>query len=113
MQIARDELDHKKAVEKLKQEENKESETRKKHLRLRENYREEIIQQINQKEQERRELERCSKKEHAAMHESMKKRELAIKSTISNKIKMMKESKVPDRFIKDVERQLNSIKADV
>lgn len=40
MQIARDELDHKKAVEKFKQEEQKESETRKKHLRLRENYRE-------------------------------------------------------------------------
>lgn len=40
MQIARDELDHKKAVEKLKQEETKETETRKKQLRLRENYRE-------------------------------------------------------------------------
>ncbi|XP_065082511.1 cilia- and flagella-associated protein 45-like [Ochlerotatus camptorhynchus] len=110
MQIARDELDHKKAVEKFKQEEQKESETRKKHLRLRENYREEIIQQINQKEQERRELERCSIKEHTAMQEAIKKREMAVKSTISNKIKMMKESKVPDRFIKDVERQLNSIK---
>ncbi|XP_029728994.2 cilia- and flagella-associated protein 45 [Aedes albopictus] len=112
MQIARDELDHKKAVEKLKQEETKETETRKKQLRLRENYREEIIQQINLKEQERRELERCSKKEHAAMQEATKKRELAIKSTISNKIKMMKESRVPDRFIKDVERQLNSIKTE-
>ncbi|XP_001661656.2 cilia- and flagella-associated protein 45 [Aedes aegypti] len=112
MQIARDELDHKKAVEKLKQDETKETEGRKKQLRLRENYRDEIIQQINLKEQERRELERCSKKEHAAMQEAMKNREMAIKSTISNKIKMMKESKVPDRFIKDVERQLNSIKTD-
>ncbi|EAT36477.1 AAEL011439-PA [Aedes aegypti] len=76
MQIARDELDHKKAVEKLKQDETKETEGRKKQLRLRENYREEIIQQINLKEQERRELERCSKKEHAAMQEAMKKREM-------------------------------------
>lgn len=112
MQIARDELDHKKSVEKLKLEEQKESEHKQKLLQLRENYRAEIICQINQKEQERSEIDRCSKKEYAAIQEAIKKREINIKSTIANKIKMMKESKVPDRFIKDVERQLNTAKVN-
>ncbi|KAL1373793.1 hypothetical protein pipiens_018448 [Culex pipiens pipiens] len=112
MQIARDELDHKRAVEKYKQEEEKETKSKQKQSHLRESYRGEIIRQMNQKEQARRELERNFRKEHAALQELVKKRELAVKTTISNKIKIMKESKVPDRFIKDVERQLNLIKGD-
>ncbi|XP_058448068.1 cilia- and flagella-associated protein 45 [Malaya genurostris] len=108
MQIARDELDHKKVVEKLKQQEQKELESKRKLAHLREKYRTEIIRQINLKEQDCRETELRSKKEHAAMQEAAKKREMAIKSTIANKIKMMKEMNVPDRFIKDVERQLKA-----
>lgn len=112
MQIARDEMDHKKAIEKFKLEEMKEVDNAQKLLQLREKYREEIIRQINQKEQERREEERCLKKEHSMMQDLTKKRERNIKCTIANKIKMMKESEVPERFIKDVERQLESIKAE-
>ncbi|XP_055627079.1 cilia- and flagella-associated protein 45 isoform X1 [Toxorhynchites rutilus septentrionalis] len=112
MQIARDEMDHRKAVEQLKHEEQKETDNVHKLLQLREKYREEIIRQINQKEQERREKERCLKKEHSMMQDLTKKREMNIKSTIANKIKIMKESKVPERFIKDVERQLESIRTE-
>ncbi|XP_053686426.1 cilia- and flagella-associated protein 45 [Sabethes cyaneus] len=112
MQIARDEQDHKKAVEKFKQEEEREKENKEKKLQQREKYRTDIIWQINQKEIEYRELERASKKDHASMQENLKKREMLIKTTIANKIKVMKQSRVPDRFIKDLERQLKLIKVD-
>uniref|UniRef100_A0A182NR23 Cilia- and flagella-associated protein 45 n=1 Tax=Anopheles dirus TaxID=7168 RepID=A0A182NR23_9DIPT len=107
MQLARDELEHKKAIEKLKVEEAKEMDQKRKQLKLRERYREEIIQQMNLKDQERREKERIARNEQQALFEAAKKRDKNIKTIISNKIKMMKESQVPERFIKDVERQLN------
>lgn len=107
MQLARDELEHKKAIEKLKEEEAKEMEQKRKQLKLRERYREEIIQQMNLKEQERREKERIARNEQQAVLAAEKKRDKNIKTIIANKIKMMKESQVPERFIKDVERQLN------
>ncbi|XP_035779334.1 cilia- and flagella-associated protein 45-like isoform X2 [Anopheles albimanus] len=107
MQLARDELEHKKTIEKLKEEEAKEMNQKRKQLKLREKYREEIIQQMNLKDQERREKERIARNEQAALLESERKRDKNIKTIIANKIKMMKESQVPERFIKDVERQLN------
>ncbi|XP_053669728.1 cilia- and flagella-associated protein 45 [Anopheles nili] len=107
MQLARDELEHQKTVHKLKEDEVKEMEQKRKQLKLREKYREEIIQQMNLKEQERREKERIARLEQQNLKEEAKKRDKNIKIIIANKIKLMKESHVPERFIKDVERQLN------
>lgn len=75
MQLARDELEHKKAIEKLKEEEAKEMEQKRKQLKLRERYREEIIQQMNLKEQERREKERIARNEQQAVLAAEKKRD--------------------------------------
>ncbi|XP_055596911.1 cilia- and flagella-associated protein 45 [Uranotaenia lowii] len=110
LQIARDEMDHRRAVERFQQEEKKEIDHRQKLLQLRSKYRREIINQINQKEEERRDKERCAKKEHTSTQDESRKREMNIKSIISNKIKLMQENGVPERFIKDVERQLNTCK---
>lgn len=51
-------------------------------------------------------MKRRNKNEYYAELEKEQQRNKNIKNVIAMKIKSMKDAKIPDKFIKDVERQL-------
>lgn len=67
----------------------------------------EIISQIEQKEQNKRELRLRVKTETNLEQESEKLRQQNIKNVIAAKVKAMREANIPEQFVRNVERQLN------
>lgn len=55
----------------------------------------------------RREMKRRARNEHFAEIEKDRLRSKNLKNVIKTKIQEMREAKVPEKFIKDVERQLD------
>lgn len=66
----------------------------------------EIINQINQKEVARRSTKDFNRIEYNAARQKEEERSKNIKSIINRKINAMRQANIPEKFIKDVERQL-------
>lgn len=58
----------------------------------------------------RREQEKLDLQHHAEQQERERERQKNIQSVISSKISTMRRANIPDRFIKDVERNLDAPK---
>uniref|UniRef100_A0A336MQV7 Cilia- and flagella-associated protein 45 n=1 Tax=Culicoides sonorensis TaxID=179676 RepID=A0A336MQV7_CULSO len=106
LELARDEMDFKTTVEKLKTEEQREKEQQKMKAIEKQLYREEIKNQMTERERKKKEEEAAAKKAFLDALEAEKNRERLVKNIIGLKIKQMKETRIPERFVKDVEKQL-------
>lgn len=137
MQIARDEANFKEFMDKLRIEKEREEIRKKMRHDNKYKYRDDIISQMTQKQILKREAEDKARREQLAAVEAERQRELwvfttmhwrsstnflisvffhsfpffnrNIKHVIQTKIKEMKRNNIPEKFIKDVERQLNSV----
>lgn len=106
IQIAREESEFQRTCQKLKSEEERENKLAASKIIERDRYRNEIINQMNEREMVRRENGRKAKNEFNANQEAERNRQKNVQSAILNKIQDMRNNKVPEKFIKDVERQL-------
>lgn len=106
MQLEREEADFKRICEKLKEEEAKDQQSQLKRQQNKLKYRQEIFRQVNEKERERGEMQRRAKNEYLAWQEKEKLREKNIQSVIQMKLEAMRNAHMPEKFIKDVEKQL-------
>lgn len=128
MQIARDEANFKEFMDKLRVEKEREEQRKKMRHENKYKYRDEIISQMTQKQMKKREADEKAKREQLASVEAERQRELwdlvsaiwrllfnlfkfhyflrNIKHIIQTKIRDMKRNNIPEKFIKDVERQL-------
>lgn len=66
------------------------------------------MQQIKDKEMARREREKLEREQHAQHLAEERERERNIQAVISSKISSMRQANIPDRFIKDVQRNLEA-----
>lgn len=66
----------------------------------------EIINQMKQKEVEKREKQRLDRIEFANQQEKERQRNTNLQTIINAKIEGMREARIPEKFVKDVERQL-------
>lgn len=107
IQIAREESEFQRTCQKLKSAEEMENKLAAARIVERDRYRNEILNQMNEREMVRRELGRKAKNEFNANQEAERNRQKNVQSAILNKIQDMRNNKVPEKFIKDVERQLN------
>ncbi|XP_063709195.1 cilia- and flagella-associated protein 45-like [Culicoides brevitarsis] len=107
LEIARDEMDFKTTVEKLKTEEMREKEMQRQKAIEKQRYREEIMNQMTERERKKKEEEAEAKRAFLEAIEAEKNRERLVKNIIGLKIKQMKETQIPERFVKDVQKQLN------
>ncbi|XP_055903008.1 cilia- and flagella-associated protein 45-like [Eupeodes corollae] len=109
LQIARNEDDFQKLVEKLKREEAKQAKIEEERLKNKDRYRDEIIRQMNDKENERRKKYERDQSEAVEWMEQEKQRERNVRSVIQAKLASMRDANLPDKYIKDVERQMLKI----
>ncbi|GAB0087715.1 hypothetical protein DMENIID0001_020540 [Sergentomyia squamirostris] len=98
--------DHKRALVKLQTEEEREKSLDKSRQAEREKYRREIVEQMKEREVLRQKLRIQAREELEALREADRSRDHNIRHVISSKIQQMRSSKIPEKFIKDVERQL-------
>ncbi|KAL7038093.1 hypothetical protein ACKWTF_009451 [Chironomus riparius] len=109
MQIARDEANFNEFMGKLRVEKDREELRKKLRSQTKCKYRDDIIAQIEQKKVKKREMEEKLKREKMALIDAERQREKNVKQVIETKVKDMKANNVPEKFIKDVERQLNNL----
>ncbi|XP_055712159.1 trichohyalin-like [Phlebotomus papatasi] len=105
-EIEKERADYAKVLEKLHAEEEREKSLDKQRHVERAKYRQEIIEQMKERECLRQKLRNQARDELNALREAEKSRELNIQQVISSKIQQMRSSKIPEKFIRDVERQL-------
>lgn len=67
-----------------------------------------VMQQIKDKELARRAGEKLEREQHVQQLEQERERERNIQAVISAKISSMRHANIPDRFIKDVQRNLEA-----
>lgn len=129
MQIARDEANFKEFLDSLRMEKERDEIRKKTRHENKYKYRDDIVSQMTQKQIKRREEDDKAKREQLAAVEAERQREQwdliwhrfgdipfqlfpslfllrNIKHVIQTKIKEMKRNNIPEKFIKDVERQL-------
>ncbi|XP_055295719.1 uncharacterized protein LOC129565177 [Sitodiplosis mosellana] len=99
-------LERQKQLEKIKHEEEKEKAVKEKSYHLREKYRAEIITQIQQKSESRKTNQIESHQEYEEQKKREECRQENIRKVIATKVAEMRESKIPEHIIRDVERQL-------
>ncbi|XP_055854614.1 cilia- and flagella-associated protein 45 [Episyrphus balteatus] len=109
LQIARNEDDFQKIVENLKREEAKQAKIQEERLKNKDRYRDEIIRQMNDKENERRRKYERDQSEAIEWKEREKQREKNVRSVIQAKLASMRDANLPEKYIKDVERQMLKI----
>lgn len=109
IQMALNEQDFKKTVEILEKEEFKQKDKDKLQMQCREKYREEIIKQVKQRQHERQEIEMQLRKEFLARKAKEIERENNIRAVIQSKLNTMREANLPEKYIKEVEKQLKRI----
>ncbi|XP_037821738.1 cilia- and flagella-associated protein 45 [Lucilia sericata] len=109
LQIARAEQEFNTLIDTLKEAEAKQK--REDELRecRRKCYRRDIIQQIGDNEMKRRSLQELEKNQASAWRESERQRDANIRAVITAKLNAMREACLPDKYIKDVEKQLSRI----
>ncbi|XP_037049885.1 cilia- and flagella-associated protein 45-like [Bradysia coprophila] len=108
IELTRDKMEFDIALEKLKFEEAKEKEKREKSLKEQEKYRIEITNQMKQKQIEKKEKQRRERIEFINEQEKERERVKNIQTIIKAKINGMREAKIPEKFVKGCERQLQS-----
>ncbi|XP_037940224.1 cilia- and flagella-associated protein 45-like [Teleopsis dalmanni] len=79
------------------------------HKKLRENYRNDIIRQINDKEAERRRLLDLEKNQVSTWRKDERKREQNIRTIINAKLAAMKDAKLPEKYITEVQQRITKI----
>ncbi|XP_073843548.1 cilia- and flagella-associated protein 45 [Musca autumnalis] len=109
LQIARAEEDFNVLIERLKREEAKERRAQEERDRKRDMYRLDIIRQMGDNEMQRRHLKELEKAQADAWRESERQRDANIRAVIKAKISAMREACLPEKYIKDVEKQLSKI----
>ncbi|KAI9581478.1 cilia- and flagella-associated protein 45 [Glossina fuscipes] len=109
LQIARAEQDFNVLVERLKKEEEEDRKLDIERQRKRNCYRTDIIRQMGDKEMERRRLLDLERSEASAWRERERQRDANIKAVINAKLAAMRDACLPEKYIKDVETQLQRI----
>uniref|UniRef100_A0A1I8N8R4 Cilia- and flagella-associated protein 45 n=1 Tax=Musca domestica TaxID=7370 RepID=A0A1I8N8R4_MUSDO len=109
LQIARAEQDFNVLIERLKNEEAKERKAQEERDRKRDMYRQDIIRQMGDNEMQRRRLKELEKAQADAWRESERQRDANIRAVINVKLSAMREACLPEKYIKDVEKQLSRI----
>uniref|UniRef100_A0A1B0GD06 Cilia- and flagella-associated protein 45 n=1 Tax=Glossina morsitans morsitans TaxID=37546 RepID=A0A1B0GD06_GLOMM len=109
LQIARAEQDFNVLVERLKKEEEEDRKLDLERQRKRNCYRTDIIRQMGDKEMERRRLLDLERNEASAWRERERQRDANIKAVINAKLAAMRDACLPEKYIKDVEMQLQRI----
>lgn len=109
IQMSKNEKDFQKAVEILEKEESKQKDKERMQFQSREKYREEIMKQVKQRQHERQEIEIQLRKEFLARKAKEIERENNIRAVIQSKLNTMREANLPEKYIKEVEKQLKRI----
>ncbi|XP_013113061.1 uncharacterized protein LOC106091169 [Stomoxys calcitrans] len=109
LQIARAEQDFNVLIDRLKQEEAKDRKAQQERERRREKYRLDIINQMGDNEMQRRRLKELEKSQASAWRESERQRDANIRAVINAKLMAMRDACLPEKYIKDVEKQLSRI----
>ncbi|KAJ6634751.1 Cilia- and flagella-associated protein 45, partial [Pseudolycoriella hygida] len=108
IEMTRDKIEFDIALAKLMAEEAKEKEKQEKLLKEQEKYRAEIINQMKQKEFQKREKQRLERIEFMNEQEKEKERIKNIQMIIKSKIDGMRDAKIPEKFVRGCERQLQT-----
>lgn len=111
LQIARAEQEFNTLIESLKEAEDKQKREDEQREQRRKCYRRDIIQQMGDNEMKRRSLQELEKAQALAWRESERQRDANIRAVITAKLNAMREACLPDKYIKDVEKQLSRIVA--
>uniref|UniRef100_A0A1A9VP92 Cilia- and flagella-associated protein 45 n=1 Tax=Glossina austeni TaxID=7395 RepID=A0A1A9VP92_GLOAU len=109
LQVARAEEDFNILVERLKKEEEEDQKINLERQRKRKCYRMDIIRQMSDKEMERRRLLDMERSEASDWRERERQRDANIKAVINAKLAAMRDACLPEKYIKDVEMQLQRI----
>lgn len=109
LQIARAEQDFNTLIERLKQEEAKDRKAQQERERKRAMYRLDIVRQMGDNEMQRRRLKELEKSQAEAWRESERLRDANIRAVINAKLAAMRDACLPEKYIKDVEKQLSRI----
>ncbi|XP_075163720.1 cilia- and flagella-associated protein 45-like [Haematobia irritans] len=109
LQIARAEQDFNTLIDRLKQEEAKDRKAQQERERKREKYRLDIINQMGDNEMQRRRLKELEKSQVVAWQASERQRDANIRAVINAKLNAMRDACLPEKYIKDVEKQLSGI----
>ncbi|KAM7356116.1 cilia- and flagella-associated protein 45 [Cochliomyia hominivorax] len=109
LQIARAEQEFNTLIDSLKEAEAKQKQEDEQRERRRQCYRRDILQQMGDNEMKRRSLQELEKGQAMAWRESERQRDANIRAVITAKLNAMREACLPDKYIKDVEKQLSKI----
>uniref|UniRef100_A0A1B0FB63 Cilia- and flagella-associated protein 45 n=1 Tax=Glossina morsitans morsitans TaxID=37546 RepID=A0A1B0FB63_GLOMM len=109
LQVVRAEQDFNVLVERLKKEEEEDRKLNIERQRKRNCYRMDIIRQMGDKEMERRRLLDLERSEASDWRERERQRDANIKAVINAKLAAMRDACLPEKYIKDVEMQLQRI----
>lgn len=110
LNIVREEIDFRGVVDQLNQAAERERELAERKYAAREKYRADVMQQIKDKEVARRRQEQVELQHYAQQMEAEKQRERNIQTVISAKIGTLRRNNIPDRVIKEVQRNLEASK---
>uniref|UniRef100_A0A1B0AVD9 Cilia- and flagella-associated protein 45 n=1 Tax=Glossina palpalis gambiensis TaxID=67801 RepID=A0A1B0AVD9_9MUSC len=109
LQVARAEQDFNELIQRLKKEEEEDGKLTLERQRKRNCYRMDIIRQMGDKEMERRRLLDLERSEASDWRERERQRDANIKAVINAKLAAMRDACLPEKYIKDVEMQLQRI----
>lgn len=109
LQIARAEQEFKTLIDRLKEAEAKQKREDEERERRRKCYRRDIVQQMGDNEMKRRSLQELERSQASAWRDSERQREANIRAVINAKLNAMREACLPEKYIKDVEKQLSRI----
>lgn len=110
LNIVREEIDFRGVVDQLNRAADQERALAERKFAVREKYRADVMQQIKDKEMERRRQEQLALQQHAQQLEADRERDRNIQTVISAKIGSLRRNNIPDRVIKEVERNLDAPK---
>ena len=109
LQIARAEQEFNTLIDSLKEAEAKQRREDEERACRRRCYHRDIVQQMGDNEMKRRSLQELEKSQASDWRESERKRDANIRAVITAKVNAMRDACLPEKYIKDVEKQLSKI----
>lgn len=109
LQIARAEKEFNTLINSLKEAEAKQRREDEERACRRRRYHHDIVQQMGDNEIKRRNLQELEKSQASEWRESERKRDANIRAVITAKVNAMRDACLPEKYIKDVEKQLSRI----